>query len=46
MMTQITRSDALQQLLVWKTEHANGKALLKSIAPDDAEVTTRGRRSP
>ncbi|GJE87366.1 hypothetical protein PsYK624_034490 [Phanerochaete sordida] len=34
----ITRSDALQQLLVWRTEHANGKALLKSIAPDDAEL--------
>lgn len=34
----ITKSDALHKLLVWRIEHANGKALLKSIAPDDAQL--------
>lgn len=38
MRIQIMKCEPLYKLLEWKIEHANGKALLKSISADDAEL--------
>ncbi|GJE87377.1 hypothetical protein PsYK624_034600 [Phanerochaete sordida] len=37
---RVTKTAALHALVTWRTEQVNGRALLKSIAPDDAELRT------